>query len=1016
MFLTMSSVFGQTMLEEQQRFSAMKAEEVKVNAFVNEHFNDDLPKEVDVFIEALIKEESAEHEISAAEIQRVRQTLRRKYLRQVYFKENPAAFALYQASAIGNCVNGDFEAGNFSGYGAASGPRGSTIGDCDIASILYTPEVPQTIETSGGSGGINCEIVGTGMDPLIPSLPMVHSGNFAARINQTVAGFGSNQITKKLVLTQPNENIAYWFSLVMQNPNGHNNRQPFFKARALNAAGVVLDESCEFADALNPFFNNTVISGQTVVYSPYYCDRLEVSGNIGDTITLEISTADCGAGAHWGYSYVDDICNACTIDSCNFQGSIDLNPTDTCAANMQVCGTYTLAALQCTSATVQNITLDIVQGGVVIGTLASPSIDTVAQTFCFSVTPATFAGYTGGFDFQANITFSVNGGTTTESDLNTNPGTDNDYILDANCCPTFRVLDCCEYWNLSARGVNIDPQIKRTVEEYQNMLKTKYGASRNTTDCDPCAFPTDSFPVFIVDQNNMLVDDSYYAITWSHNPGWTAAYDWIFPNQQTIVTVSDPNSNCVFVDTFKTECCEEIEIASLCTTCDPCANPSQPFFLIVKDSNGNPISGAGYTFNWSTGATSSGINAMVNTQYWVSVTDLATGCVSTDTFEINCCSCDVRAMFNASVNKCTVNFAGGGIVPSCSQIVGYQWDFGDGNTSSLQGPSHTYAANGTYNVCLIVYATDGTDRCSDTLCKTVRITDCDPCECGFRPDFRYTIDKCEVKFEGFANPNECTKVDKYIWDFGDGNTSTLQNPTHTYTSNGTYEVCLVVEGNDGKQKCEEKVCYQIEITDCAPCDCKVEASYLGLMGINDPCTIFYTQTAQTNKCTNITSYAWDFGDGTTSTLANPAHTFPGNGTYNVCLTVYATNGTKICKDTYCLPTTIQNCRGVISPSSKNQTGGSTSEASLNDFDASVYPNPFTDHFEIAFTNSTEQEIEINLFDVNGKQIATLLKENRAAGTQLVRFNSADYKLSQGIYFVSIKSATKMSFTKIVNTK
>lgn len=1017
MFLMVSTLFGQGLLNEQQRFSAMQAEEIKVNSFVQQHFKDDLPEEVDVFIEMLLKENAEEHEneLSASDLNSVKQTLRRKYLRQVYFRENPNAALLYQAAVIGNCVNGDFEIGDFSGFSAASGPRSSSIGDCDIASILYTSEVPQTIETSGGNGGINCAIVSVGTDPLIPSLPMVHSGSFAARVNQNVNGYGSNQITKKLVLTQPNENIAYWYSLVMQNPNNHNNRQPFFKARALTTAGLVLDESCEFADSANPFFNDTLIGSQVVVYSPYYCDRLEVSGNIGDTIILEISTADCGAGGHWGYSYVDDICNTCTIDSCNFQGSIDLNPSDTCAVNTQICGSYQLAAINCSTATVQNITLDVVQGGVVLTTLVGPVVDPVAQTFCFSVTPATFAGYTGGFDFQANITFNVNGGVTTESDLNTNPGVDNDYILNANCCPTFKVLDCCTYWDLNAKGISVDPQIKAEVQKYQSNLDAKYGKSRNTTDCDPCAFPTDSFPVFIVDQNNMLIDDSYYGITWSHHLGWTAAYDWLFPNQQTIVTVTDPNSNCLFVDTFNVQCCEAVEIAPLCTTCSPCDNPNQAFLLIVKDANGNPISGAGYTFNWSNGATSSGINAMVDIQYWVTVTDLATGCVSTDTFEISCCTCDVTAAFRMGVNGCTVSFAGGGSVPSCSQIVAYNWTFGDGAISNLQSPTHTYASNGIYNVCLIVTASDGDIKCTDTICRRVSITDCNPCICGFKPDFKFNVEKCEVKFEGFANPNECTKVDKYTWDFGDGATSNLQNPIHTYGANGTYEVCLIVDGNDGNQECQEKICYEVEVTDCGPCDCKVESGFFGLYGITDPCTIFYTQTAQTNECTNIYAYAWDFGDGTTSTLANPAHTFAGDGVYRVCLTVYADNGVVKCKDTFCATSTISGCKGSVD-FKQGQGTGSTSNATLNDFDATVYPNPFTNYFEIAFTNSMEQEIEISLFDSNGKQIATLLNESRGAGVQQVRFNPSDFNMAQGIYFVAIKSGTEMTFTKIVHAK
>jgi PKD repeat protein len=1094
---------------EQARLLALEKEEQKIVEYVQQHLEDELPEEIQGYVDQILRvEQGHQHgdELSPADLESIKVQLKRNYFRNVYLRENPKAAALFQAAAIGNCTNGDFEAGDFSGYSAASGLRNEPLADCDVASIFFTAETPQTPETVSAAGGINCEITNAVPDPLIPSLSQVHTGNHAARINQTSVLYGINQITKELVLTQTNENIAFWYALVMQNPNGHNNQQPYFKARALNQAGVVLDEICEFADSANIFFDDTIISGQVVVYSDYFCDRLEVSGNIGDTITLEISTADCGRSGHWGYSYVDDICDVCTIDSCNFQGSIDLNPTDTCQDTMQVCGTYDLAAFQCSTATVDNISLNIIQGGSIVNVITGPSIDFINQTFCFSIVPGDFGGFTGGFDFEAVITFDINGSLTTESDLNTNPGPDNDYLTDPDCCPEFRILDCCTYWDLEAKGVSIDPRIAAEVQKYRSNLQKKYGSARSTSDCDPCTFPTDSFPIFIVDENNMLIDDSYYSISWTHQPGWTAAYSWIFPNQSTTATVVDPITGCEWMGDFHFDCCEfEAEIVPLCTTCDPCSNPNQPFFLVVEDQNGNSISTTGYTFNWSTGSTASGINGVVNTVYWVEVTELATGCVDTDTFEIACCECTIGANFNFNINKCDVDFNSSVLQTVCTSGITYAWDFGDGNTSSAANPSHTYAGNGTYVVCLIVEGNDGNQKCSDTICQQVEIRDCNSCECDLEGDFRFEVDKCDVRFEADAQANQCTQIDKfiwdfgdgstgtgqftghtyamngtytvclivegndglikcsdticyqveirdcescvckldpdfrfevdrckvtfegdagaspctevekYIWDFGDGNTNSGQFISHTYAANGTYEVCLTVVGNDGKNHCEEKICYIIEITDCEDCECKIEADFLGLFGIQDPCTVFFNDISTISSCTQVTGYKWDFGDGTNSSLQNPAHTFPGDGTYTVCLTVEGNDGKVICKDQMCRTITISGCRGGSSSSFKSGDEVTTDDV-LNDFAATVYPNPFSERFTISFSNPVAQQMEITLLDASGKQVALLSSAQYEAGAQSVSFDAMSYNLTDGVYFIALKSDKNVSYKKIVFSK
>lgn len=118
-------------------------------------------------------------------------------------------------------------------------------------------------------------------------------------------------------------------------------------------------------------------------------------------------------------------------------------------------------------------------------------------------------------------------------------------------------------------------------------------------------------------------------------------------------------------------------------------------------------------------------------------------------------------------------------------ITGYLWDFDDTTTSTSTNPVHTFPAAGTYNVEL--QATDVT-ALSDTETKAIVVTaplvDYPP-EAGFT----WSAAGLTVTFTNTStDPN--ANITGYLWNFGDGNTSTLSNPTHAYASAGTYTVTL----------------------------------------------------------------------------------------------------------------------------------------------------------------------------------------------------------------------------------
>jgi len=148
-------------------------------------------------------------------------------------------------------------------------------------------------------------------------------------------------------------------------------------------------------------------------------------------------------------------------------------------------------------------------------------------------------------------------------------------------------------------------------------------------------------------------------------------------------------------------------------------------------------------------------------------------------------------------------------------------------------------------------------------------------------------------------------ISSYNWDFGDNNTSTLQNPSHTYTLAGTYAVSLTVTGPDGSDT-ETKIDYIFVTTPTPPL-----AGFVG-SPLNGAAPLSVSFTDQSSG--SITSHNWDFGDGGTSTEQNPSHTYTLAGTHAVSLTVTGPLGsdtdTKIDYITVTGPTTVSLQDGV----------------------------------------------------------------------------------------------------------
>lgn len=217
-------------------------------------------------------------------------------------------------------------------------------------------------------------------------------------------------------------------------------------------------------------------------------------------------------------------------------------------------------------------------------------------------------------------------------------------------------------------------------------------------------------------------------------------------------------------------------------------------------------------------------------------------------------------------------------------ITSFKWDFGDGNSqiAGVNPVDHTYPAKGTYNVKLILI---DTNYCNypDTFNFTLRISD------DVKAQFTTPPSGC-APYNAVFNNTSVGGAD-YFWDFGDGNTSTAINPTHTYTVPNTYTV-------------------KLKAVDSNTCN-KVDSVFFTITVSGSPTALFdyspkppqvNTAVDYANQSTGATSYLWKFGDGDTLfTIRRDTtvqHFFNATATFNSCLVAYNQYG---CTDTFCVP-------------------------------------------------------------------------------------------------------------------
>lgn len=211
----------------------------------------------------------------------------------------------------------------------------------------------------------------------------------------------------------------------------------------------------------------------------------------------------------------------------------------------------------------------------------------------------------------------------------------------------------------------------------------------------------------------------------------------------------------------------------------------------------------------------------------------------------------------------------------------WKWDLGNGVVSFLKNPSATYFNPGTYTVKLVVSNAAG----KDSVVKSQFITVYNNPSVAFRFDkatgcFPLTVNFTDKSTAGSGS------ITAWQWDFGDGTVSAQQNPVHTYTSAGTFNLTLRVTNSNGCVK-----------TYTQPQAITVANGVKAAFSFTDPGICPAPTSVQfTNASTGpgTLQFQWNFGDGAGSKEINPSHTYNSNGSYTVSLIATSAQG---CADT-----------------------------------------------------------------------------------------------------------------------
>lgn len=794
----------------------------------------------------------------------------------------------------GPCVNMDFEEGSLNGWEMYEGQVNG-----NPAEIVSTTQI--------GAPGAHHAIMTPGADPIV-GIPMTNpnGGNFSLRLGDgTGTGALAASVRQTFLVDASNAVFTYSYAVVLEDPSGHTlGEKPFFKVNLYDQNGNSIPCG-EYQVVASSGMDASWTSYGAGWYRDWQTVFAPLDAYIGQNVTIEFISGDCDQSGHYGYAYVDAECSPLEIIP---PGTLicDGNPVtltapagatsyawNTGSTNQSIStstpGTYSVDVIP-----VQGATCAVTMSATVSGSVGAPVADFSALPTSVCVGEA--------IDFT-DLSTATNGAVVDYWDYNFGDGSVNASTQDAS-------------HSYTAEG-------SYDVQFVAGVLVPGQGGCYDTIvqTVDVNGAPTAAFTA----SNVCAGTATQFTDQSTTNSGAITSWDWDFTTDGTVDNTQQNPSSIVGTDGTYTATLV-VSAGGGCTDTvaqtfhvhpiptadyewlDVCENEAIQFTDLSSVSSGTIE-----TYQWDFGDLVGSSNAQNTSytyttpgQYNVVLTVTSdSGCIDSETYGVEMFSNPVADFtFLDACENTPITFSDN-TNTNGSTLASVEWDFDGNGTIDFTGGSndYTYVTANSYDVMMAVETAEG---CMDTIIQTVQVHP--------TPVPVFTgQDVCQGLAVNFTNTSSISagSITGQFWDFGNGNTSTVVEPSETFIAEGIYNVLLEVTSDQG---CVASTTGPVEIY-------PTPTAQFITADVCDGTNVSFTDfSSVSNAFTNnsIVSWDWDFGTvpatGTQGQFANT--TYPGPGTYTVTLDVTTNNS---CTDQHQYDVTVHP-NPVVSFESPNPDG------------------------------------------------------------------------------------------------
>jgi len=750
------------------------------------------------------------------------------------------------------CNNADFETGDATGWDLSYGQ----VSTAPTAPFDYINVNPTTLATSPGQHTI---MTGAGTDA-IGGFPVVFPGGTSSLMIGDGTGTNNSaaDASQTFLVDANSAAFSYSYAIVLMDPGHTAAEQPYFKINMYDSLGNTIQcgdySVVAGGSGADPDFIPFTFNSETGVYMPWRTTFAPLQGYINQNVTIEFVVGDCAQGGHFGYAYIDASCASMEIlgpDTITCTGPIVIsgppgaasylwspNGETTESITVSTPGQYLVDVVPVTGAACGiTLTKDIYAFVDTVSSIFTANPDTICAGESITFADQSVVTGTGtivGWEWDFNNDGTVDNTTQNPSHIFTTAGTYNVNL------------------NVSTQGCSDDTTMQIVVVS---------GSTANFTASTVClGVATDFTDVSIggVDTWNWDFDNNGTIDNTSQNPSHTFPSTGTFPVNLAVSV----GGNCTHDTTI-----------NITVTQSATANFTAPTVCLGVATDFTDVSIGGVdTWGWDFDNDGTVDNTTQNPSTTFS---------SIGTFPVNLAvsvggNCAHDTTINITVTQSsTADFTASTVClgvatdftdNSIGGVDTWGWDFDNNGTidNSTQNPSHTFPSTGTFPVNLSVSV--GGNCTHDT---TINITVTQSAIANFTAPtvcLGVATDFTDVSTGG---------VDTWGWDFDNNGTidNTTQNPSHTFSSVGSYAVNLAVSvgGN-----CAHDTTIIITVSQSA------KANFTAPTVCNGGTNIF------TDISTGgVDTWGWDFDNNGTidNTTQNPTHTFPSAGTFPVNLSV-----------------------------------------------------------------------------------------------------------------------------------